>query len=528
MSYNVTQTKCGCNSHECCRGIGLTMSEKLKQDDEISPKTFELYVFEVYNLLVTCPYFDYNISLIEKIMTSYAPQIIFTRKTISKLISSNNVECITHLCNINYNFDNDIIMHASNQIHAYNKLRAMYMPYKLNALEHLAKNIDMDDNLIIHFADIDMYNIIVNIISQREIINNTVPVIVSDKIFKKIHDGTKYVCRFEKIHDNLLNVLKYKCNLNDMTFYYACSGHHLDTVAHFLDNKFVPKVEHFNAALNMHCNFNDYGGQLENQEIKIKNKMINMFIEYGYDFTYDCLLLTIQSHITINSIDKFNFNYDDDTFMQTCHDSKFYPYLDKIKNKYRRLLRECERPNNIKNIKTIINSNVEPTVECLVRACTVNESMVIKLFLSKGIIPNLRCLQICEANGNKIIKKLILEQYIDTHDESIQNNITAHTLFGNVINCNNNKKHHLLPTMITFYKNNFPNDFEEKKKFNKIKKNVNDYIKKKKLLKSHKLSFKIDKELSQFGLTENKVIQIHDINAFISYIITYKQIDADE
>jgi hypothetical protein len=418
---------------------------------------------------------------------------------------------IKHLCHINYKFSDNTIISALNKIYVSNSRYNASPEYNLNALEYLAKNFYMNDNMMTYFINKNMYILIIAMIAQRETINCSTSAKISDELFKKINEtDTTYLHHDIKIYKNeLLNVLKYKYNLTSMTFYCACVGCHLETIAHFLDNKFMPKIEHFKASL--------MRGDIDN-----RTKIINLFIEYGYNLTYECLLLTIKSRVIINSIDNYNFNYDDDKFIFACIYANFHPYIDKIKNKSKLLLYSCALKNNAKNVKYLIDLHVKPNIDCLVEACKINDKAIVKLILGEGMIPNLQCLQICEANGNKIIRKMILEQYIDTHDESIHNTITSHTLFGNVINCNDNKKHNLLPAMVAFYKNNFPDELEEKKQFNKIKKNINSYIKNKNLLKSHKLSFKIDKELSQFGLNEGAVIQIHDMITFISYIIMYK------
>jgi glutathionylspermidine synthase len=80
----------------------------------------------------------------------------------------------------------------------------------------------------------------------------------------------------------------------------------------------------------------------------------------------------------------------------------------------------------------------------------------------------------------------------------------------------------LTPTIIAFYKNNNFDVTKTEKSFAKIKKIITEYIKLKKLLTKYKLSFRIDKELSCFGLVEDIIIQIHDMDMFISHIIKYK------
>jgi len=94
----------------------------------------------------------------------------------------------------------------------------------------------------------------------------------------------------------------------------GCKEIHSPTILHFLDNKFIPNHEYFNAILNNNYSF-------------ASTKVI-MFIDHGYDLTYDQLLDTIHHKVKNNSIDRLNFNFDD-AFVKTCVEQIFILILTK-------------------------------------------------------------------------------------------------------------------------------------------------------------------------------------------------------
>jgi hypothetical protein len=228
-------------------------------------------------------------------------------------------------------------------------------------------------------------------------------------------------------------------------------------------------------------------------------------------------LLTIEYKIKINSINKFDFNFDDE-FSIACINADFYPYPDKIKNDSTTLLHECKKKSNISQIKSLVKKGIIPDINCLAQACSIsNNYSTVKSLLDMGVVPNIKCLKTCLDTGHAKTIKLISEQYCDTHDDSI---CKPNDMFKNTIDCSK-KTHTLTSTMIAFYQNQGNLPVNGKKTFSAIKKEIVTHVKDKKLITTYKLSFKIDKRLSCFGLPEGTIIQNHDIDKFISYIISY-------
>jgi hypothetical protein len=332
---------------------------------------------------------------------------------------------------------------------------------------------------------------------------------ISDELFMLIHSFKGSPAKVT-LQDHLL---KLKFNFNENTFLSACKCLHQKTILHFFDNKFIPTTKYFNYVLHVNTYYS-----------KIKENIINDFLNFGYMLTYNELLLTILKKIKINSINKFNFEYDE-RFYDACAQANFYPYPEK--DKFKQLLCECKN-GNIYNIKELMTGNIKPNIDCLFEACkSSNNYAIIRLILSKGVIPNLKCVQQCLTVGHTKTIKMITEQYCHTHDDSICTIIDGNTIFGEITKCTN-KKHVLSQTLTTFYKKNIPMYFEQTKIFGGIKKNINDYIKQEKLLTQHTLSFKINKELSCFGLPEGTIIQNVNMNNFISHILMYSPNDEND
>jgi len=83
---------------------------------------------------------------------------------------------------------------------------------------------------------------------------------------------------------------------------YACFKNNISKISQCLENKQIPTF----------CNFYYVLKHFTNGVHK--NQVINMFVDYGYYLTYVYFLKTIKHHVIIKSINKFNFNYDDEFY----------------------------------------------------------------------------------------------------------------------------------------------------------------------------------------------------------------------
>jgi len=291
----------------------------------------------------------------------------------------------------------------------------------------------------------------------------------------------------------------------------ACAKCNVNQIQQHLEKKKIPTVRDLMAVLK-YCSYNTYDKEI----------IINMFVDYGYNLSYKEFLETLKYKIKIRSIDKFNFVYDD-AFYELCAEYYFYPYADKEIDKFKMLLFACKSSSrlyeDINLIRTLIKNGVRPNIDCLIFSCNkyTNNYEIIKLILSKGIVPNIECLKLCTTFKNKKIIEMVTTQYSDMHD----NYAHVFNIPDNAIEQSGNKKYNMTPTMITFYNNNMPLEFETKKTFSKVKSNIEYYIKINKLETRHKLSFKINGILSCFGIIQNKVIQNINMDDFILHIMTY-------
>jgi hypothetical protein len=433
------------------------------------------------------------------------PQITLSDKTIMFLIIHNHYDSITNLHNMQYKFNHDVVLKATQ--HHMSESRTIVFLF-----EHVY--VDVTEKMLFRVIKHGWRKTIR--ITLENFLKNKDD--VSDDVILILHDiyEDEDMCKIEGLQEI---ISKHKFELNDDTFVKACSYIYPPLILQLLDSKHMPTTTHFNIVLSKKYERWSVYHQHENKRIDLnkqhKNTIINMFIEYGYNLSYHEFLWTISYRLTIKNINRFDFDYDD-RFIEACTHANFYPYPDKQSNQLKTLIYECGANSSICVMKSLIKDGLCPNIDCLITVCGTNNYEKLKIILSEGVIPNLECLRLCAEIGNIEMIRIVTEQYINTHDEHAFKKLT------NPIEYNMKKKHKLSLTMIAFYKKNLLKMFETHKTFSKIKQNINHYIKTNNLLTKHELSFKVDKGLSCFGLTENTIVQKFDMDNFISYILTYE------
>jgi hypothetical protein len=165
--------------------------------------------------------------------------------------------------------------------------------------------------------------------------------------------------------------------------------------------------------------------------------IIQLLEKYGISYTKNDFLLSINYRILLTPIN-FDTTMGDDKFreefLNTCSENSFYPYFDN--NKYPKpdktcLYRECNKKNNLKIIKRLVDSVVEPDLECLriVSNLNYNNLNTIKFFIEKkNIRPDILCIKNSlrnMINDNKLLDN-INENNINKFVESYGNTITKY------------------------------------------------------------------------------------------------------
>jgi hypothetical protein len=139
---------------------------------------------------------------------------------------------------------------------------------------------------------------------------------------------------------------------------------------------------------NKERNYYYYGSRYEYQ------KIIDIFINYGYIPTYEDIEFLLSKKCMIKDIYRFNINLDCN-ILEKCYKYSYNPYKIDLKPTLNCLREECLKTNNLKSIKDIISKKgVEPDIECLRNACKnkTNISMV-QYLVAYGIKPDLICLK---------------------------------------------------------------------------------------------------------------------------------------
>jgi len=142
-----------------------------------------------------------------------------------------------------------------------------------------------------------------------------------------------------------------------------------------LENKVEPTEKAFNNILKINGVFfgiNDdmyKYGDIHSNDIKIKikikkkknpnnaNAIIDLFLQYGYNLTYDNLKTALEHRIIINNIDRFDIKFDV-SYYHICSKINIYPYAPKnVSPDALTVTNACKHSYNLYNIKKLIEKN---------------------------------------------------------------------------------------------------------------------------------------------------------------------------
>jgi hypothetical protein len=145
--------------------------------------------------------------------------------------------------------------------------------------------------------------------------------------------------------------------------------------------------------------------ETENKKIKYILDIINIFENFGYIMTYEDFYYLTKYKITLENIEKYNFDLNDKIFQEICAENLFFPYNMKLKQEYFYLV--FKNKLLFQDILKLSNKfNLKPDILCLETLCKTNprpnliKTLLVKynLKLSNDFIDNL---------PNSSIKKIL-------------------------------------------------------------------------------------------------------------------------
>ena len=152
----------------------------------------------------------------------------------------------------------------------------------------------------------------------------------------------------------------------------------------------------------------------------INNKNINyyldinvkLFLEYGYNITYEHLLKLTSKKIKIDNIEKYGIKLDDN-YLKVCDKINFYPYpFDDIQQSDIELMNSCYPHRN----KYINNQGIIPKQRCMRLACSYKNNLnTIETLIDYGGKIDIECLQkTIELHTSNRQVTLIFEKFRET------------------------------------------------------------------------------------------------------------------
>jgi chromatin remodeling complex protein RSC6 len=146
--------------------------------------------------------------------------------------------------------------------------------------------------------------------------------------------------------------------------------------------------------------------------------MLKLLQTYGYNLTYDNFILLLDNKIIIDSIEDYNFTFDN-KYYDACSKLGFIPFKVDIPPTSSLLEKECTFSGNIHNIKDYIKKGVKPTQICMQNLCkNKNANTNIKYLLTQGVEVDLESLKnSINIYGGPTLKLLIteFEKYFNKH-----------------------------------------------------------------------------------------------------------------
>jgi hypothetical protein len=241
-----------------------------------------------------------------------------------------------------------------------------------------------------HCNKFDGDNVIKKILlTMASILNDKILSVLYMKIFDKIkYDDLFRYCSKEFVDTIMNELINLQIIISESDFENICKYKHIKLIEYSLDNKIIPTKKNYQSLFfeTERCKYN------LSYMYKYLEKSIEIFLDNGYDFTYDDFLLATNRHIEIKNFATYNFVLDYE-FLKICLRGSFYPsYYNKFiftpKN-----IEEMLKDETIKLdfIKPYLNNTLP--ISCLETACNTGKLTIIKYLINEcKMVPNKTCL----------------------------------------------------------------------------------------------------------------------------------------
>lgn len=324
-----------------------------------------------------------NEELILEFLDKINRYCVYRRYFLNFMCNFTSYRIIDKLKYILYKFEPDVVKRSNLKKIAYNKLASIYANYNINNITD--KNLKIEICVSVGYINYCKF-INYNEKQQKYVIKN-----YKRYTYNKYSYNDPYVKYddINKLYENMINN-NYAITSNILS--YMCDAIYMCNLEKILLTKIT---------------FDDkcFENLLKNPDYK---KMIDCIINYGFILKYDNIISLIKNKILYSKIDKFNIDIDDNiSLYSTIYDYHDYHKILNYNYTIESLYKACEN-SNYKTIKYIIESGVEPDIQCLKILCRGKNYHHIKL-IKKYIKPNNDCLQeYIKHSDDKILQLMTL------------------------------------------------------------------------------------------------------------------------
>ena len=154
---------------------------------------------------------------------------------------------------------------------------------------------------------------------------------------------------------------------------------------------------------------------------KIIAEIIDIFVLYGFQITKDIVIQLLKKSCYINCIEKYPIPIDE-FILEECAELGYYPYDFICVPPPKVMLKECEKDNNIDQIKKLKEKGGVITIRCLEKACGVKKNgKVIKYIINDcNIKPDIECLEKFQYTYGLEALDILMKNYSNNKDPIIK------------------------------------------------------------------------------------------------------------
>ena len=154
---------------------------------------------------------------------------------------------------------------------------------------------------------------------------------------------------------------------------------------------------------------------------KIIAEIIDIFVFYGFQITKDIVIQLLKKSCYINCIEKYPIPIDE-FILEECAELGYYPYDFICVPPPKVMLKECEKDNNLEQIKKLKEKGGVITIRCLEKACGVKKNgKVIKYIINDcNIKPDNECLEKFQYTYGLEALDILMKNYSNNKDPIIK------------------------------------------------------------------------------------------------------------